>query len=419
MVACFHALVVSCIHSHEETVTNDRNSGDKVYLEFTYRKPRFFATTMIAVQIVLLGFTASNCIIFSEYVLFAFDKNASSFTQKALAVGLLTSVILIHGCFRKTGIFVQNVLGYLKLALIIFMVLTSLFVVLFKSRERSQSLSTSHKAISTSDYFWEGSVWDWGTISTALFKVFYSYSGLQNVNNVMNEVKNPVKTLKSAATTALLTALILYLLVNVAYFLIVPMDEIKESGELIAALFFERVFGKRLGKTILPLKIATSAFGNIMVVTFSHVSRAPLQCVHITDRKQARLTQEIARQGFLPYSHLFSSSKQFNSPLGGPIIHYIPSVLVLTIPAKNVYSFILEVEGYPGQFFALATSFGLILLRKKRPDLERTYKAFLPVVWIRILLSIALIAAPMIPKKGVTWKQHLETISYAFVGLGL
>jgi L-asparagine transporter-like permease len=229
---------------------------------------------MIAVQIVLLGFTASNCIIFSEYVLFAFDKNASAFTQKALAVGLLTSVILIHGCFRKTGIFVQNVLGYLKLALITFMVLTSLFVVLFKSRERSQSLLTSHKAISTSDYFWGGSVWDWGTISTALFKVFYSYSGLQNVNNVMNEVKNPVKTLKSAATAALLTALILYLLVNVAYFLIVPMDEIKESGELIAALFFEKVFGKRLGKTILPLTIATSAFGNVMVVTFSHVSHA-------------------------------------------------------------------------------------------------------------------------------------------------
>jgi len=116
---------------------------------------------------------------------------------------------------------------------------------------------------------------------------------------------------------------------------------------------------------------------------------------------------------------LFSSSKPFNSPLGGLIIHFIPSLLVITLPAKNVYSFILEVEGYPGQFFALATSLGLILLRRKRPDLDRPYRAFLPVVWLRILLSIALIAAPMIPKKGATWKQHLETISYAFVGLGL
>jgi len=134
---------------------------------------------------------------------------------------------------------------------------------------------------------------------------------------------------------------------------------------------------------------------------------------------RARLNQEIARQGFLPYSHMFASSKPFNSPLGGLVLHYIPSVLVLTIPAKNVYSFILEVEGYPGQFFALATSFGLILLRRRRPDLERPYKAFLPVVWIRILLSIALITSPLIPKRGTTWKQHLETISYAFVGLGL
>lgn len=243
-----------------------------MYLEFTYRRPRFFATTMIAVQSVLLGFTASNCIIFSEYVLFALNKEASAFVQKSLAVGLLTSVIIIHGCFRKTGILVQNVLGFVKLGLIAFMVLTSLFVVAFRSRERSQAIPTNAKPISTSDYFWGGSVWDWGTISTALFKVFYSYSGLQNVNNVMNEVKNPVKTLKSVTTTALLTALVLYLLVNVAYFLIVPMDEIKESGELIAALFFERVFGPRLARTILPLTIAISAIGNVMVVTFSHVS---------------------------------------------------------------------------------------------------------------------------------------------------
>jgi hypothetical protein len=89
------------------------------------------------------------------------------------------------------------------------------------------------------------------------------------------------------------------------------------------------------------------------------------------------------------------------------------------LPAKNVYSFILEVEGYPGQFFALATSFGLIWLRSKRPDLHRPYKAFLPAVWLRIALSLALIAAPMIPKTGTTWKEHLEKISYAFVGLSL
>jgi hypothetical protein len=73
-----------------------------------------------------------------------------------------------------------------------------------------------------------------------------------------------------------LSACFLYLLVNIAYFLVVPLDEVKESGQLIAALFFERVFGEKFGRTVLPLAIAISAAGNVMVVTFTLVSSGPL-----------------------------------------------------------------------------------------------------------------------------------------------
>jgi hypothetical protein len=52
----------------------------------------------------------------------------------------------------------------------------------------------------------------------------------------------------------------------------VPLEEVKESGELIAALFFERVFGQNFGRVVLPLAIAVSAAGNVMVVTFTLVS---------------------------------------------------------------------------------------------------------------------------------------------------
>lgn len=227
---------------------------------------------LVAVHSVLLGFTASNCIVFAEYVLFARGREASLWEMKLLAGGLLLTVILIHGCFLKAGIFIQNVIGWLKIALVIFMILTSLFVVMFRSdvlRDEMKDFSTEDK---TGSFLWEGSIWNWGILSTALFKVFYSYAGLQNVNYVMNEVKDPVKTLKSAATTALLTAAILYLLVNVAYFLVVPLEDIKDSQELIAALFFERTFGAQVGRVLLPLAVAVSAAGNVMVVTFSHVS---------------------------------------------------------------------------------------------------------------------------------------------------
>jgi amino acid transporter len=242
-------------------------TGHKVYLEFVYRHPRFLASTIVAVNAVLLGFTASNCIVFGQYVLFGLQIEPTPFAQNTLAVGLLTLITIIHSCFLKTGIFIQNVLGWVKVALIVFMAATGLFVVLIQPNI-SHTLDIQTQAFHW-DVLFEGSVWNWGIISTALFKVFYSYAGLENLNNVMNEVKDPIRTLKSAAPIGLLTAFVLYLLINVAYFLVVPLDEIKQSGELIAALFFERTFGPTVGRTILPLAVAISAGGNVMVVTFA------------------------------------------------------------------------------------------------------------------------------------------------------
>jgi amino acid transporter len=89
----------------------------------------------------------------------------------------------------------------------------------------------------------------------------------------LSEVKNPVRTLKTAGPAALISVTIFYLLVNVAYFVVIPIEEIKSSKELVAALFFEKVYGYRVGKVILPLSIALSAAGNVMVVTFALVSR--------------------------------------------------------------------------------------------------------------------------------------------------
>ncbi|TAQ86196.1 hypothetical protein B7494_g5486 [Chlorociboria aeruginascens] len=378
-----------------------RSGGEKVYLEFTYQHPRFFASTLVAVNAVLLGFTASNCIVFGEYVLFAFGVQPTEFSQKSLALGLLTAITIIHGSLLRTGIWIQNFLGWIKVGVVIFTAFTGLYVAIFNVQ--SPEVSSSSSQIPW-DGLWNDSIWGWGTLATALFKVSYSYAGLTNLNNVLNEVKNPVRTLKTVAPAALFTSCLLYLLVNFAYFTVVPLDEVKASGELIAALFFERVFGEGFGKTILPLAIAISAAGNVMVVTFT----------------LARVNQEIARQGFLPYSRLFSSSKPFGAPMGGLIVHYIPSFLVIAIPPRgDVYNFILDVEGYPGQFAALATSFGLLWLRKKRSDLKRPFKAWLPAVWIRIAICLALIAAPFFPPKDGKADVGFFYATYAIVGVGI
>lgn len=247
-----------------------RSGGDKVYLEFTYTRPRYLASTMVATQAVLLGFTASNCIVFSQYFWFALDIEPDAFSKKLLALVLLTAVTVIHGCWYRAGIRLQNFLGWIKVALVLFMVVSALYVVL--ARPGQQDASGAMANLRSWDDLWDGSDWSFGTLATSLFKVFYSYAGLGNLSNVMNEVKNPVRTLKTVSVTALVTACLLYLLANLAYFAVVPIEEIKASGQLIAALFFERTFGPQIGRRVLPLAVALSAAGNVMVVTFALVS---------------------------------------------------------------------------------------------------------------------------------------------------
>ena len=243
-----------------------RSGGTKVYLEFMYRRPRFLSSTLVAIQAVVLGFTASNCIVFGDYMLVALGMEVTAFAQRTLAVGLLTAITIVHGCFLKTGIWIQNALAWVKIGLMAFMAIlgvVALFLPHTSSRENAEVLSMAR--------WFRGSNWNIFALSTAILKVSYSFAGYDNVNNVLNEVKDPIRTLKTMAPTAMLTVAIFYLMLNIAYFIVVPLEEITNSGELIAALFFEKIFGASLGSTILSVLVAVSAAGNVMVVTFTLV----------------------------------------------------------------------------------------------------------------------------------------------------
>lgn len=263
-----------------------RSGGQKVYLEFTYRHPRFLASTLVAVNAVLLGFTASNCVIFSRYVLFAAGRDdAGDGARKALAAGLLSAVTAVHAVAPRLGVRLQDALGWAKMGIVGFMVLCGGYAVALRPAYTGPDAGTGPggagaDALLSWERLWHGSNWSWGVACTALFKVFYSYAGLDNVSNVLNEVRDPVRTLRSVTLTALVTSCALYMLVNVAYFLVVPLDDIRGSGELVAALFFERIFGQDVGRKVLPLAVALSAVGNVLVVAFAMVrtrafSRSP------------------------------------------------------------------------------------------------------------------------------------------------
>jgi amino acid transporter len=57
-----------------------------------------------------------------------------------------------------------------------------------------------------------------------------------------------------------------------------------------------------------------------MVVTWSLVCASLVLSVIFLTSSQARVNQEIARQGFLPYGRFLSSSEPFGAPMGGLIV---------------------------------------------------------------------------------------------------
>lgn len=101
-------------------------------------------------------------------------------------------------------------------------------------------------------------------------------------------------------------------------------------------------------------------------------------------------------------------------------MHYVPSLLVITLPPSgSVYAFIADVEGYSGQIFALALGIGILILRPRKPDVRRPFKAWLPVVWVRIVLCISLLAAPLFPPRKGTADVSIFYATYALIGIAM
>jgi hypothetical protein len=104
-----------------------RNGGEKNYLEYVYRKPKFLATSMYAVYVVLLGWAGSNSVVFGEYILVAAQVEVTRWNQRGVGLACITSAFLIHGLSLNWGLRLQNFLGVIKL-LILLLIIISGFV---------------------------------------------------------------------------------------------------------------------------------------------------------------------------------------------------------------------------------------------------------------------------------------------------
>lgn len=356
-----------------------KNGGEKNYLEYIYTKPKFFVTAMYASYIFFLGWAAGNSIVTGEFLLNAAGKTAGQWNSRAIGVGVITFAFLINGLHIKSGLWLANALGVFKVVIIIFISITGW--VALGGGIKTNNFQDPKNFV---DAFNGTTPTGYGIVN-ALYNVIWSYVGYSNANYALGEIKNPVRVLKIAAPSALFIITILYILVNVAYYAVVPAEEIRSSGRIVVASFFKYAFGDTAEKAA-SVFVALSTLGNVLSVIFS----------------QGRIIQQLGREGSLPFSRFFATQKPFNTPFVGLFQHWVVCVItILAPPPGDAYNFVMNLVSYPLNVVNTFVGLGLLYLKWQNYKGKREWKpplsAPVPVVLFFSVSSIYLIVAPYIP----------------------
>ena len=358
-----------------------RSGGERVYLERIFRRPHMLATCMFMAYVVLLGFSTPNCIVLGEYAIYALGLTPTTWLIRSIAVFTITLACVMHAKFPRLGVYTINVLGVAKMIILAFVVFSGIAATLITRptttdpADRGELQTIAQRNFSD---LWAGSSSSPYDYSTALLKILYCFRGYNTANSVLSSVRNPIPTLKIAAPLALSIVSLSYLLANIAYFCAVEKDDFREAGVVLAGRFLSNLFGETVGERVLPWLVIVSAFGNVAATSFA----------------QARVNQELGRDGLLPFSDFWagkSSKISFNvispaEPSEKPrhhirpyfsknqrhidslapalFLHFLISALVILLPPPGqIYTFLIEIGGYPVSVISVAVSGGLLYLQ--------------------------------------------------------
>ena len=205
-------------------------------------------------------------------------------------------------------------------------------------------------------------------IGTALIAIMWTYDGWADLSFLGGEVKNPGRTLPMALITGTLGILLIYLLLNVAYIYLVPLNEMARSP-LIAATAAERIplLGRYAGGII---------SGVVMLSCFSTLIGSMMT--------GPRIFFAMADRGLF-FRSIARVSPRFQSP---SVAIWLATALGVVYVLLNDFQqladkFILGI--WP--FYALAVG-AVFVLRRTRPELPRPYRTWgYPVVPLLFLLA--------------------------------
>lgn len=424
-----------------------RSGGERVYLERIFRRPYMLASCMFMSYVVLLGFSTPNAIVLGEHFLYATGTPENRWNVRLIAVLAVTMFCAIHARYPRLGLRLVDALGVLKILILVAVVIAGVAGGLMGVGSEGEAMrrldvamdgdAPSSTAQRNFGAIWEGTSMQPYDYATALLKVLYCFRGYSTANQVLGEVRNPVRTLQVAAPVALGLISVAYLAVNIAFFLVVDKNEFRDAGVVVAGVFFQKVFGDGLGAHILPLCIVVSAAGNIAATSFA----------------QARVNEELAREGILPSLFLstpcapppdsppsrirhrasgslsksrsgirIASSSLPCNPTRGLLLHWIVSVAAIVFPPPGkIFNFLVDIGGYPVSVISVAVSLGLLYLHLNPDEHWVTpYKAPRAAILIFGATNCLLLILPWIPPRGgMAEDGRFPSFTYPATSLGV
>jgi amino acid transporter len=212
--------------------------------------------------------------------------------------------------------------------------------------------------------------WDKGFsgITAAASTIFFSFIGLDAVSTAGDEVKDPQKTMPRAIIGALIVVTSFYILVAFAGLGTQNADEFGSSEQAEAGLsvILERVTGGTWASTVLAAGAVISIFSVTLVVLYG----------------QTRILFAMGRDGLLPAMFARVNPRTM-TPVGNTIIvAVVTAVLAGFIPL----TILLDAVSIGTLVAFIVVSVGVIILRRREPDLPRAFKV--PLYPVTPILSV-------------------------------
>jgi APA family basic amino acid/polyamine antiporter len=204
-----------------------------------------------------------------------------------------------------------------------------------------------------------------GAIASAMVGSIFSSDAWNNVTFIAGEIKNPQRNIGLSLFFGTLIVTIIYVAANLMYLAVLPVDQLAFAKDnRIALSVATEIFGKA-GTAILAILIMVSTFG----------------CNNGLILAGARVYYTMAKDKLF-----FSSVGRLNKNAVPEYALWIQCLVACLLCLSGRYGDLLDMVSFVVVLFYVLTIIGIFILRKKRPDAERPYKAFgypvLPLLYI-------------------------------------